>query len=61
MSPAAPGLTWDVPVSVLQSVEIVHELPHWNLERLEESRIHKQPVRHLTTEKRVKPLNHVWN
>ncbi len=48
MSPAAPGLTWDVPVSVLQSVEIVHELSHRNLERLEESRIHKQPVRHLT-------------
>lgn len=47
MSLAAQGLTWDVPVSVLQSVEIVHELPHRNLECLKESRIDKQPVGHL--------------
>lgn len=56
MSPAAQGLTWDVPVSVLQSVEIVHELPHWNLERLKESRINKQPVRHLNQKKKKKKL-----
>lgn len=47
MSLAAHRLTWDVPVSVLQSVEIVHELPHRNLESLKESRIDKQLVGHL--------------
>ena len=40
-------LTWDVSVSILQSMKIIHELADRNLESLKECCVFKEPVRDL--------------
>lgn len=40
-------LTWDISISVLQSVKVVHELCYGNLEGLKQTRIFEEPVGYL--------------
>lgn len=40
-------LTRDDPVSILQSMEVVHEFLHWDFKCLKKTRVLKKPVRNL--------------
>lgn len=35
------ALTWDVPVTILQGMEVIHELLHWDLKDSKETSIFK--------------------